>query len=56
MTYQRADDSLKVHLGSDGTFTAFDWNDEVIAEGRGTKDLYAVLVTKTVISGRVPRH
>jgi hypothetical protein len=56
MTYQRADDSLKVHLGSDGTFTAFDGNDEVIAEGRGTKDLYAVLVTKTVISGRVPRH
>ena len=44
--YQRPDDSLKVHLGSDGSFTALDGNDEVIAEGTGTEDLYAVLVSK----------
>jgi len=48
--YRRADDELKVHLGSDGSFTALDGNDEVIAEGTGTEDLYAVLVTKTVVA------
>lgn len=50
VTYQRADDALKVHLGLDGSFTALDGNDEVIAEGRGTEDLYAILVTKTVVA------
>ena len=52
LIYQRANDSLKVHLGLDGSFTALDGNDEVIAEGTGTEDLYAILVTKTLISGR----
>ena len=50
VVYRRADDELKVHLGSDGSFTALDGNDEVIAEGTGTEDLYAVLVTKTVVA------
>ena len=48
--YQRPDDSLKVHLGLDGSFTALDGDDEVIAEGTGTEDLYAVLVRKTVLA------
>jgi hypothetical protein len=50
VTYRRADDELKVHLGFDGSFTALDGNDEVIAEGKGTEDLYAILVTKTVVA------
>ena len=50
IVYQRANDSLKVHLGLDGSFTALDGNDEVIAEGTGTEDLYAILVTKTVVA------
>jgi hypothetical protein len=50
VTYKRADDLLTVHLGLDGSFTALDGSDEVIAEGRGTEDLYAVLVTKTVVA------
>jgi|SRR5579864_6636164 len=50
VVYQRPHDSLKVHLGLDGSFTALDGNDEVVAEGTGTEDLYAVLVTKTVFA------
>src|ERR1700722_8766270 len=48
--YQRANDSLKVHLGTDGSFSALDGNDEIIAEGSGKEDLYAILVTKTVVA------
>ena len=54
--YQRPDDSLKVHLGGDGSFTALDGNDEVIAEGTGTEDLYAVLVSKTVLATKPGRR
>jgi hypothetical protein len=50
LTYQRAGDPLKIHLGVDGSFTALDGNDEVIAEGTGTEDLYAILVTKKVVA------
>ena len=53
VTYQRADESLKIHLGPDGSFTAFDGNDEVIAEGKSTQALYEILVVKSVIAGRL---
>jgi hypothetical protein len=56
LTHQRADDSLKVHLGLDGSFTALDGNDEVIAEGTGAEDLYAILVTKTVVAATPGRR
>ena len=53
VTYQRADESLKIHLGPDGSFTAFDGNDEVIAEGNSAHALYEILVVKSVIAGRL---
>src|SRR5580704_17516194 len=34
-TYERENDPLKVHVGPDGSFAAFDGNDEIIAEGKG---------------------
>jgi hypothetical protein len=49
MTYERANDALKVHVGFDGSFAAFDSYDELVAEGKGMQDLYAILVSKTVI-------
>jgi len=52
VTYGRADDPLKVHVGPDGAFAAFDGDDQVVAEGKGAQDLYAILVRKTVIAGR----
>jgi hypothetical protein len=56
VTYRRAEDALKIHLGLDGSFTALDGNDEVIAEGTGTEDLYAILVTKTVVAATPGRR
>jgi hypothetical protein len=52
VTYGRADEPLKVHVGPDGAFAAFDGDDQVVAEGKGTQDLYAILIRKTVIAGR----
>ena len=51
VTYVRENDPLKVHVGPDGSFAAFDGNDEIIAEGSGAQDLYDILVAKTVIPG-----
>ena len=58
MTYERESDALKVHVGFDGLFVAFDSYDELVAEGKGMQDLYAILVSKTVIKPRrsVSRH
>src|SRR5579859_4409629 len=50
MTYQRSDDALTLHVGPDGSFTALDGSDEIIAEGQGAQDLYGVLVSKTVVA------
>ena len=50
VTYERADDPLKVHVGPDGSFAAFNGDDELVAEGKGAQDLYAILVSKTVIA------
>ena len=35
VTYERANDPLKIHIGPDGSFAAFDGNDEVVTEGNG---------------------
>jgi hypothetical protein len=53
VTYERANDSLKIHIGPDGSFAAFDGNDEVVTEGTGAHDLYSILVDKTA---SVRRH
>jgi hypothetical protein len=52
VTYQRANDPLKLHIGPDGSFAAFDGDDEVVAEGKGAHDLYAILVDKTAPARR----
>ena len=46
VTYERENDPLKLHVGPDGSFAAFDGDDEVVAEGKGAQDLYALLVAK----------
>jgi hypothetical protein len=59
VTYERPNDSVKVHVGPDGSFAAFDSHDEVIAEGHGAQDLYSLLVVKTVVPrapGAPPRN
>jgi len=43
VTYERENDPLKLHVGTDGSFAAFDGNDELIGEGHGAQDLYAVV-------------
>jgi hypothetical protein len=48
ITYKRENDPLQIHVGPDGSFAAFNGDDEVIAEGRGAQDLYSILVEKTV--------
>ena len=52
VTYERANDPLKLHIGPDGSFAAFDGADDVVAEGRGAHDLYAILVDKTAPARR----
>ena len=46
ITYQRAGDPLKVHVGPDGSFTALDGEETVICEGIGGQDLFMVLVER----------
>jgi len=50
VTFGRAGDPLKIHVGPDGSFAAFKGDDELVAEGENPDDLYRVLVSKTVIS------
>ena len=52
VTYERTDDPLKVHVGPDASFAAFNSDDELVAEGKGTRDLYAMLVSRPVIASR----
>ena len=51
ITYERANDSLKIHVGPDGSFAAFDSYDELVAEGRGMQDLFAIIVSKSATGG-----
>ncbi len=46
VTFARDDDPLKIHVGPDGSFAAFDSTDELITEGEGAEDLYRALVAK----------
>jgi hypothetical protein len=58
VTYERANDPLKLHIGPDGSFAAFDGNDEVVAEGTGAHDLYSILVDRIAPARRhvLPRR
>jgi hypothetical protein len=53
VTFVRDGDLLKIHVGRDGSFSAFDIADECITEGKGAEDLYRALVAKT--AGRTLR-
>ena len=55
VTYERANDPLRIHVDPNGSFSAFNDDDEVIAEGKGAHDLYAMLVAKTPASPRSVR-
>ena len=50
VTFEREGDPLKIQVGPDGSFAAFNGDDELVAEGEGPEDLYRVLVTKTPIA------
>ena len=50
VTYERVNDSIKVHIGPNGSFAAFDNADQIIAEGKGVQDLFSLLVGKTIAS------
>jgi len=50
VTFERPDDPLKIHAAPDGSFAAFNGDDEPVAEGEGPEDLYRILVTKTPIA------
>ena len=52
ITYERANDPLKFHVGPDGSFAAFNSDDELVAEGEGAHDLFAILVAKTAPARR----
>lgn len=49
VTFERADDPLKIHVAPDGSFAAFNGDDELVAEGEGPEDLYRILVRQTPI-------
>lgn len=49
VTFARDNEPLKIHVGPDGSFAAFDSTDELITEGKGAEDLYRVLVTKPAL-------
>jgi hypothetical protein len=48
VTFMRDDDPVKIHVGPDGSFAAFDSDDELLTEGEGAEDLYRALVAKAV--------
>jgi hypothetical protein len=46
VTFVRDGDLLKLHVGPDGSFSAFNVVDACITEGKGIEDLYRALVAK----------
>jgi hypothetical protein len=46
VTYARDEDPLKIQVGPDGSFAAFDGDDQLVTEGEGPDDLYRTLVAK----------
>lgn len=47
VTYERAYDPIKIQVAPDGSFSAFNGDDELILEGKGPQALYSLLVAKT---------
>jgi hypothetical protein len=56
VTFEREGDPLKIQVGPDGSFAAFNGDDELVAEGEGADELYRILVAKTPASPRSPRR
>ena len=57
VTFEREGDPLKIQVGPDGSFAAFNGDDELVAEGEGAEDLYRILVSKKPARlPRSPRH
>jgi len=52
LTFARAHEQLKVNVGPDGSFAAFNADDEVVAEGEGREDLYQMLVSRPIVPVR----
>jgi lipoprotein signal peptidase len=49
VTFVREDDLLKIHIGPDESFSAFNIADECIAEGKGLEALYSLLLAKAAL-------
>jgi hypothetical protein len=54
VTYERENGPFKINVGPDATFAVFNVDDELVTEGQGAEDLYAVLVERTPMS--LPRR
>jgi hypothetical protein len=52
VTYERQQDSVKVHAAPDGMFAAFGGDDEILGEGTGAEDLRTVLMEAALTSGQ----
>jgi hypothetical protein len=52
VTYERQQDSVKVHVAPDGMFAAFDGDDEILGEGAGAEDLRSVLMEAAFTAAR----
>jgi hypothetical protein len=46
VTFAREGEALKIHIGPDGSFAAFDSDDVLVTEGEGPDELYRMLVTR----------
>jgi hypothetical protein len=49
VTFARDGDPLKIHVGPDGSFSAFNRADECITDGKGVEDLCHVLVAEAAL-------
>ena len=49
-TFVRDGDLLKIHVGRDGSFSAFNFADECITEGNGVEDLWRVFGANATLS------
>ena len=45
-TFARDGDPVRIHLGSDGSFAAFDGSNEFVTEGKGPDELYRAIIVK----------
>jgi hypothetical protein len=56
VTFARDNDLLKIHVGPDGSFAAFDVADQLITEGEGADDLYRLLIARPAVPQRQKRR